>query len=1154
MRRAQRCLFVMSWCAALSLLLQSGRAAEPTAADSDDAETQRQGIEFFEAKIRPLLAQRCYECHGPDVQEAGLRLDQPQALRQGGESGPAIKPGQPEQSLLIEAVQYQTALQMPPDGKLAADEVALLSNWVARGAPVPIGVGGDAVAGETAAADFDLAARLDHWCYKPLADAPLPAVVDGPWCDVALDRFVLAELEKAGLSPAEPALRREWLRRATYDMTGLPPAVDDLAQIATDESPEARHKAIDRLLASPHYGERWGRHWLDLVRYAETLGHEFDYDIFYSWRYRDYVVRALNGDLPYDQFVREHLAGDLLAAPRRHPLSGANESVVATGFFWLGEGKHSPVDVRLEEAERVDNQIDVFGKAFLAQTLGCARCHDHKFDAISAQDYYALFGYLKSSRYQQAFLGGPPELYRNLDQVRALHSQALATFRQAWQQSPPPEASEFARYLQAAAAALRRTKAGSPSAVVLSELAREYVLDPARLAAWSQELRSEEVQQLSHPLYLWRQLAVSQDDVPVWTQRRDQAAAQLRAAQAAMEHGAGTLPPLDRYVVTGEAFLDGRGGGAVVSETPHRPVGRVVPATAIHSARLAFPLEGEARSPSFTLSSKYLHVLACGRSARLDLVVDGFTLIRDPVYGGLLRPLDGDVPRWHTFDVSMWIGRRAYLEASDSVVPVPTGDMSREFQKPLQNGYFELYGTVAGDQPSPPLPPDTVSLSLVESAASDSLDALAMAYGRELAAAGKAWFDADLAAASSRHAPLVNVLIATGMLDLSTGAKPSESTAATELGSLLTQFHALAQALPLPLRAPALADDAVGQDEHVLVRGNPRRLGALAPRRSPRFIEQFAAASLGQENAAAAETIAELHPADGSGRLALVERLLGPGNPLVARVIVNRLWQHHFGRGLVATPDDFGRMGQPPTHPELLDWLAAELMRGGWSLKALHRQMLSSSVYAQSSRPNAETLTADPTNKLWGRMPVRRLEAEEIRDTLLVLADRLNPRVGGVGVLPHLTPFMEGTGRPNSGPLDGDGRRSLYINVRRNFLTPLLLAFDYPLPFSTMGRRNQSNVPAQALSLLNDPFVLQTATRWSERLLAQSPAGPDRQTAQLQAMFELALARPPQAEELAASLAFLNGTGAAGAPRSPGQAWTELAHMLLNMKELIYLP
>ena len=352
-------------------------------------------------KFARLLAARCHECHGPQKQKGNLRLDSRAAVLAGGDTGPAVVLAKPDESLLVDAIRYGETYQMPPKSQLPAEEIATLVEWVRRGAPWGHETAGD---GAKPAASFDLKARAGHWSFQPLADATPPTPARTDWAATPLDRFILAGLEAAGLAPAAPADKLTLLRRVTYDLTGLPPTPAEIDAFLADDSAAAYERVVERLLASPHYGERWARHWLDLVRYAETHGHEFDYDIPNAYRYRDYVIRAFNADVPYDQFVIEHVAGDLLPAPRRNPTAGFNESIIATGFFFFGEAKHSPVDVRQDEADRIDNQIDVLAKTFLGLTVSCARCHDHKFDAISTKDYYALAGYLQSSRYQQAFI------------------------------------------------------------------------------------------------------------------------------------------------------------------------------------------------------------------------------------------------------------------------------------------------------------------------------------------------------------------------------------------------------------------------------------------------------------------------------------------------------------------------------------------------------------------------------------------------------------------------------------------------------------------------------------------------------------------------------------------------------------------------------
>ncbi len=387
-------------------------------------------VEFFEKKVRPLLAARCHQCHGQAKQKGNLRLDSRAAVLKGGDTAPAVVPGKPDESLLVDAIRYGETYQMPPKSQLPADEIATLVEWVRRGAPWGHQA---AAAGESArpAAAFDLQARAGHWSFQPLAAAEPPVPAQGDWAATPIDDFILSGLEAARLAPAAPADKLALLRRVTYDVTGLPPTRAEIEAFAADESPIAYERVVDRLLASPRYGERWARHWLDLVRYAETYGHEFDFDIPNAYCYRDYVIRAFNADVPYDQFVVEHLAGDLLDEPRRNPSEGFNESIIATGFFFLGEAKHSPVDVRQDEADRIDNQIDVLAKTFLALTVSCARCHDHKFDAISTKDYYALAGYLQSSRYQQAFIDSDEAtapLVTELKQVSEERQRLVADF------------------------------------------------------------------------------------------------------------------------------------------------------------------------------------------------------------------------------------------------------------------------------------------------------------------------------------------------------------------------------------------------------------------------------------------------------------------------------------------------------------------------------------------------------------------------------------------------------------------------------------------------------------------------------------------------------------------------------------------------------
>jgi hypothetical protein len=979
----------------LVLLLVLAAPAVPTGTAAH-AVDDRAANEFFEKEVRPVLAQRCFECHAEKA-KGGLRLDSRDSILVGGDSGPAVAPGAVEESLLVQAIRYDDpVLKMPPKGRLTEAEIAALEKWVALGAPWPAEPARTEASGAGASGPDLVRRRAGHWSFRPIASQAPPDVRDAAWPSNPIDGFVLARLEAAGLSPAPEADRRTLIRRLTFDLHGLPPTPEEIEAFVADDRPDAYERLVDRLLASPRYGERWTRHWLDLVRYAETAGHEFDYDIPFAWRYRDYVVRAFNADVPYDAFVIEHLAGDLLPEPRLDPSSGRNESIVGTAAFLLGEGTHSPVDVREEQVRRIDNQIDVLGKAFLGLTVACARCHDHKFDPITQRDYYALVGFLKSARHQYAFL------------------------------DPPGPLRELAAALRAEARALAAAADDPPQAVA----PRSLSVFPSPLVGEGRERGTDEP---SAPL----------TDTPT----------------VADVFETFDAPAFNGWFAAGQAFGDGPSQASDARVLDGGSIQKVPPGVA-HSGLASDRLEGVLRSRTFTIEHNYIHYLAAGRRGRVHCIVDGFEKVREPIYGALALAVDhGDGYRWVTQDVRMWRGQRAYIELADGGVADFSGP--RTVMAP-GDGYLAVAEIRFSDGPAPPVPPG--------------------------------WDEPP------KPAPI--------------GA------------GRLVRFHALESRIEPPTLAPALAD-GTGEDEHVLLRGNYRTPGEPVPRR---FLEVFGE---------------EATPDAGSGRLDLVRRVVDPANPLPARVLVNRLWHHHFGRGLVATPDDFGHMGEPPTHPELLDWLAAEFVRSGWSVKHLHRLMVGSRTYRMTSLPDAGADRADPGNRLWHRREARRLEAEALRDAILSISGALRNDLYGPGVPPYLTPHMDGRGRPEvSGPLDGDGRRSLYLSPRRNFLSPLLLAFDLPTPTAPMGRRNVSNVPAQALALLNDPFVVEQARRWAGRVLDEPPSDA---AGRVDRMYRTAFGRSPAADERAAALDFLGG-------RDDPDAWTDLAHALLNVKELYFLP
>ncbi len=879
-----------------------------------------------------------------------------------------------------------------------------------------------------------------------------------------VDRFILARLEAAGLRPAPPADRRSLLRRIHFALLGLPPTPEQVESFLEDQAPDALERVVDRLLASPHFGERWARHWMDLVRYSDTLGNEADMPIPNAWRYRDYLVRAFNADLPYDQLILEHLGGDLLDEPRRLLDGNDNESVLGTAFFWMTEGKRSPVDLRQAQADLFDNRLDVMGKTFLGLTVACARCHDHKFDPVTQEDYYGLYGYLKSSRYTQTQLNRV-EIDAAAARMAALRVEIGRATGAAWAR----RAAIIPRYLMAA---LRvRSDEDVP------RVSRCEGLQPDRLRMWAKAAK-EFAPDSSHPMFAWRRIAdLGSEPTPESVAARwHEMQLETRTARpiATRREADIVLADFGRsgyrgWFVEDQAFGTAplRPGEVLLGMEATRPVATLARGGAwAHSGHLSRRLQGTLRSPSFSIDRRFLHVLAAGRASRVNVVIEHFVMIQDPLYGRLRKILDDDAPRWHTFDLEMWRGRRAYVEFADTT----TQDL-HDMGPPAgcgPDGYVTVGNVLLSDHGPPGLPLPVAAIGLLGDEPVDSPRVLAERYGRAVTESLAALADGSLpsrADAEARSA-LLAWFVERGLLEL-------EESATGRIGALLESFRKIEAQLPEPRRAPAMTE-GTPEDEHVFLRGNPKTVGPVVPRRM--------LSALASDRGSPSRAV-------GSGRLDLARRIADPANPLTARVALNRIWHHVFGRGLVASVDNFGALGDRPSHPELLDDLADRFVRDGWSIKRMVRELVLSSTFRMASTSSPDAEAADPDNRLMHRMHVRRLEAEAIRDAILAVSGRLEGRMGGPGVEVYLTSFMDNYtdsyGRPKaSGPLDGDGRRSLYLNVRRNFLTPMLVAFDMPLPLVTAGRRDVSNVPAQALILMNDPFVAQQARRWAERVLA----------------------------------------------------------------------
>jgi mono/diheme cytochrome c family protein len=785
--------------AAMALALMVTCAPTLTAGEAD----QRAQEEFFEAKVRPVIANRCFDCHGSEKSKGGLRLDSRDGLLKGAESGPVVLPGKPDESPLIAAIRYDGEVQMPPKGKLKDEEIAVLTEWVKRGAFWPTarpsaaaGAASNSGSASAVASNFKLTeAQRSFWSFLPLKNSPPPAVKNEAWPSSPIDRFILAKLEENKLAPAPTADKPTLIRRAYFDLIGLPPTPGEVADFLHDESPGAFAKVVDRLLASPHYGERWGRYWLDVARYGEDQAHSFQPRLYpHGYRYRDWVVRSLNRDISYDRFILEQIAGDQIEGPERA------QRLAALGFFACGPVYYGDAQRHDQYADR----IDTLTRGFLGLTVACARCHDHKFDPIPTTDYYALHGVFAST---------------------------------------------------------------------------EYVEEPA---------------------------------VP------KEAVEAYKSAQSAIQ----------------------------------------------------------ARDKDITAFLKT-------EAERLKVKVQG----KD------FKPVE-----------------RMLAEAG---------------RKKLKGLRSEL------DEMKKKAPPKF---------------------------------------------PVIHTL--------GEASKPIDSP--------------------------------------VLIRGNPTTPGTKVPR-------HFLTVLGGDQRPFAR----------GSGRLDLARAIASADNPLTARVMVNRLWQHHFGRGLVGSSSNFGTLGDRPSHPELLDWLARRFIASGWSLKSLHREIVLSSVYRQCCRLDPNNHAKDPENVLLWRMNRRRLDVEAWRDAILAVAGRLDSTMGGPSV---------------SLDAPSNERRTLYAAISRHDLASMLRLFDFPDPNITSGGRVETIVPLQQLFVLNSEFMVANAKAVSSRLSETGKAGAGQnEESRIRRAYALLFGRPPTDRECKLGLLYLRQFDSPGSHRSDMSGLDRYSQALLATNEFIFV-
>ena len=1050
-------------------------------------------VEFFEAKVRPVLVAHCYRCHAVKKQEGGLRLDTRDALRKGGETGPGVVPGNLEKSLLITAVRYKHAdLRMPPDRQLKAELVAVLEQWVTMGAPDPRTTApGVEVTPDWAAT---LRERRKWWSLQPVGK---PAVPDGLPEDRSanpVDRFIQAKLAASNLQPASLADRATLARRLNFVLLGLPPTLERLADVEADRSPQAYERLVDSLLASPQFGERWARHWMDVVRYGDTYGYEWDIPARGAWRFRDYLTRAFNADVPFDQLAREQIAGDLLERPRINTHEQINESLIGPMFLQLGEKRHGDSAMfNGIHQEMLHNKIDAFSRAFQGLTVGCAQCHDHKIDAVSQQDYYALAGVFMSGRWVTNTLDTPE---RNRDTITRLR-QLKREMRQ-----------EVGRWWLAEGVSEAWKKLPTPKGTAYP---------------------------VEHPLHAWQALTQAKEVGTRWkglassyaTLSRDRTGTNARDFRLVADFRS-KIPP--GWSVDGVGLRDGpvRAGDFTVALDGPRVIGRVMPA-GLWTDALSPRLNGVVRTPLLRqFDRKFLRLQVGGGDFSAErLVVDNAFLAERQTYlTGTEWRLSSTFPEMKQ--------RRNFLEfttkTSNPNFPprVGLGGACSEEQAADPRSWFGITRVVSTDVPGAPADELGRFHALFVGDPPKTIEQAAARYATWFRQAVTAWASDT---ANDEQVNLLEWMLQHKLLPNGEG-KPKPSRVA----ELVAAYRLAEKQLLDPQTVNGLADLDPGEDYRLNARGDfdrpttPVRRGYLGVFGGP--------AKVGQ----------------GSGRRELADAIASPDNPLTARVYVNRVWHWVFGTGLVATPDDFGKLGEAPSHPELLDYLATWFVENGWSTKKLIRLLVTSRTFRQSGLSAPASLQTDPLNRLLHHYPLRRLEAEAIRDSILFASGRLEHQMFGPGVNPYRT-HEDREKRLFSGPLDGAGRRSIYTSVSIMDPPKFLVAFNLPPPKIPTGKRDVTNVPAQALALLNDPFVIGQAEHWGKTLASDASTTVE---ARLGGMFLRALGRKPTEVEvrrwasLVGDLASEHGVSPKGVMASP-LVWKDVAHALFNTKEFIYV-
>lgn len=1036
-------------CCQFRLLAQDspppGPPAPPAEFDPAHVEKMQEGLALFKSQVREILIQHCVDCHGGDQVESGFDLATRKGLIRGGAHGPAIVPGKSADSNVVRFISHRQRPFMPEGGdKLPADQIAAIARWIDLGAPYDRPLVENPRDPDSWVHTVVPDKAREFWSFRPLSRPEVPSLHDAGWCRNPIDYFILEKLQQRGMQPNGLAGRRTLLRRAYFDLIGLPPPQDEAERFLADDDPQAYEKLLDRLLDNPHFGERWARHWLDAARFAESHGFEQDYDRPFAYHFRDFVIEAFNQDMPYDQFVRWQLAGDELAPD--NPLA-----LKATGF--LGAGVF-PTQITANEVERtrydaLDDMASTMGSAMLGLSIGCARCHDHKFDPIPQADYYRLIATFTTTVRSNLDVELEPEKYRQAKEAFDREHQPLVAARQRYE--------------------------------------REEL--PGRLAAWEQ---SDEV------------AAVRQTP---WI---------VLAPTNLKSNGGATLTPLE----DGSVLVSGGNPQTdwfTFSVTSSLPSIAALRLEALPDPSL--PQGGSGRGPGgrFVLTDFRVRVRLPGEEMARELSWQSVQATAEA----------GKAPAWAAVDdkeETGWSLDAAAAKSPQALVLtlekplVQQGPQTLNIQMDFKAGKQQVLGRFrlsayvgSADQPALPAPlkageglPEAVlhALKLPREQRTQDQQATLLAWFRHRDAGWQALNAAVVEHAKKAPQPnLVKIMVC------SEGVTPIRHH--TQGADFFNETYFLKR---------GDCDQKMGVATQSFL-----QVLMTAPDRERHWQE---APPPGWRTSYRRRALAAW----------ITDTEYGAGH-LLARVIVNRLWHHHFGRGIVATPNDFGTQGAPPTHPELIDWLAQELIRGGWRLKPLHKLIMTSATYMQSSQYDPEDARRDPENVwLWRRTP-QRLEAELIRDAILSVGGTLDTTMYGPGTLD-----------------EGHHRRSIYFMVKRSKLIPMMQLFDQPEPLVSVGARPRTTIAPQALALMNSPQIRAAAHAFAARLAPARRAGP---AAAIEQAFLMALARRPDPEERTAALGFLETQERSyaqdGQPEAPQRALADFCQVLFGLNEFIYL-